>query len=97
MPFIVHHLGDRVYGFWSLATAFVGYYNLLDLGLSSAISQYMCIAIGQKNHNECRVVFNTALRLQLLIGGAALVATPGWWRSRRYSAITRRTYPFSGA
>jgi len=77
MPFIVHHLGDRVYGFWSLATAFVGYYNLLDLGLSSAISQYMCIAIGQKNRDECRVVFNTALRLQLLIGGGALVATAG--------------------
>ncbi len=77
MPFIVHHLGDRVYGFWSLATAFVGYYNLLDLGLSSAISQYMCIAIGQKNHTECRVVFNTALRLQLLIGGGALLATLG--------------------
>lgn len=75
MPFIVHHLGDRVYGFWSLATAFIGYYNLLDLGLSSAISQYMCIALGQKDHAECRVVFNTALRLQLLIGGAALAVT----------------------
>ncbi len=75
MPFIVHHLGDRVYGFWSLATAFIGYYNLLDLGLSSAISQYMCIALGQKDFAECRVVFNTALRLQLMIGGAALAAT----------------------
>jgi O-antigen/teichoic acid export membrane protein len=75
MPFIVHHLGDQVYGFWSLATAFVGYYNLLDLGLSSAISQYMCIALGQTDYAECRVVFNTALRLQLLIGGAALAAT----------------------
>lgn len=77
MPFIVHHLGDRVYGFWSLATAFVGYYNLLDLGLSSAISQYICIALGQKDLVECRVVFNTALRLQLLIGAAALAVTLG--------------------
>lgn len=77
MPLIVHHLGDRIYGFWSLASAFIGYYNLLDLGLSSAVSQYMCIAIGRKDETECRVVFNTALRLQLLIGAAALVVTVG--------------------
>ncbi len=75
MPFIVHHLGDRIYGFWSLAAAFIGYYNLLDLGLSSAVSQYMCIAIGRKDQAECSVVFNTALRLQLLVGGAALLVT----------------------
>jgi len=75
MPFIVHHLGDRAYGFWSLAAAFIGYYSLLDLGLSSAISQYMCIAIGHGDHTECRVVFNTALLLQFLLGGAALLAT----------------------
>lgn len=77
MPLIIHHLGDRAYGFWSLAAAFVGYYNLLDLGLSSAVSQYMCIAIGRKDEGECRVVFNTSLRLQLLIGSAALIITGG--------------------
>jgi O-antigen/teichoic acid export membrane protein len=75
MPLIVHHLGDRIYGFWSLAASFIGYYNLLDLGLSAAISQYMCVAIGQKDVPECRVVFNTALRLQILIGCAALLVT----------------------
>jgi O-antigen/teichoic acid export membrane protein len=75
MPFIVHHLGDRIYGFWSFTIAFVGYYNLLDIGLSSAVSQYICIAIGKKDQAECRVVFNTALRLQSLVGGVALLAT----------------------
>src|SRR5208282_3533766 len=75
MPFIVHHLGDRIYGFWSFTAVFVGYYNLLDFGLSSAVSQYICIAIGRKDQAECRVVFNTALRLQLLVGGVALFAT----------------------
>jgi O-antigen/teichoic acid export membrane protein len=77
MPFIVHRLGDRIYGFWSFAAVFVGYYNLLDFGLSSAVSQYICIAIGRKNSSECRSVFNTALRLQSLIGGVALLATAG--------------------
>lgn len=75
MPFIVHHLGDRIYGFWSLAAAFIGYYSLLDLGLSSAVSQYMSLALGRKDHDECRAIFNTALRINCGLGGIALLAT----------------------
>lgn len=75
MAFIVHHLGDRLYGFWSLTSAFIGYYSLLDFGLSSAVSQYICIAIGHNDPAECRVVFNSALRIQSLLGGAVLLAT----------------------
>ena len=75
MPFIVHHLGDRTYGFWALAASFIGYYSLLDFGLSSAVSQYMSIAIGRNDDAECRAVFNTALRINLLLGGLALLVT----------------------
>lgn len=75
LPFIVHHLGDRVYGFWSLAIALIGYYGLLDFGVSSAVSQYVCTAIGRNDPAECRAVFNAALRIQCAIGGVALLAT----------------------
>jgi O-antigen/teichoic acid export membrane protein len=75
MPFIVRHLGDRIYGFWTLAFAFIGYYGVLDFGLSSAVTQYISIAIGHNDPDECRAVFNTALRVQLLLGGAVLLAT----------------------
>jgi O-antigen/teichoic acid export membrane protein len=75
MPFIVHHLGDRLYGFWSLAAAFIGYYGLLDFALGSAVSQHLCVAIGRNDPSECRAVFNAALRVQLLLGGLALLAT----------------------
>jgi O-antigen/teichoic acid export membrane protein len=75
MPFVVHHLGDRVYGFWSLAAAFIGYYELLDFGLSSAVSQYLSVAIGRSDPTECRAVFNAALRIQSLMGAAALLVT----------------------
>jgi O-antigen/teichoic acid export membrane protein len=75
MPFVVHHIGDRLYGFWSVACAIIGYYALLDLGLSSAISQYICIAIGRKEQGECRLIFNTALRIQLVLGSIAFLAT----------------------
>jgi O-antigen/teichoic acid export membrane protein len=75
MPFVVRHLGDRIYGFWSLASAVIGYYWLIDFGLSSAVSQYLCIAIGRNEQAECRAIFNTALRIQLLFGGIALLVT----------------------
>src|SRR5580704_9349339 len=75
MPFVVHHLGDRIYGFWALALSFIGYYSLLDFGLSSAVSQYMSVAIGRNNDAECRAVFNTALRINLLLGAIALFVT----------------------
>lgn len=75
MPFIVHHLGDRIYGFWTLAFTFIGYYFLLDFGLSGAVSQFMSIALGRNDHAECKAVFNTSLRIQSFLGGIALLAT----------------------
>ena len=75
MPFIVHHLGDHLYGFWTLAATFVGYFGLLDFGLSSAVSQYLGMAIGKNDSMECSAVFNAALRIQLLLGGVALFVT----------------------
>ena len=77
MPLIVRHLGDRLYGFWSLAGALIGYYDLLDFGLSIAVSQYLSIEIGRRNEAECRGVFNAALRIQTLFGAVALLATVG--------------------
>lgn len=88
IPYIVHHLGDRLYGFWALAGTFVGYYGLLDFGLSAAVSQYVCVAIGRDDHSECRGIFNTAFRVQSIIGGIAFlvtlalaVAAPLIWRN----------------
>jgi O-antigen/teichoic acid export membrane protein len=75
MPYIVHNFGDRLYGFWSLALAFIGYYGLLDFGLSSAVSQYLCIAIGKKDTDECSTVFMTALCIQSFLGCIALIVT----------------------
>jgi O-antigen/teichoic acid export membrane protein len=75
MPFVVRHIGDRLYGFWTLAGTFIGYYGLLDLGLSSAVSQFIGIAIGQNDRTECRAIFNAALRIQTLVGCVALLVT----------------------
>ena len=75
LPLLVHHLGDRLYGFWALAGTFVGYYGMLDLGLTGTVNQYIASAIGRKDDQECNLIFNTALRIHSGMGGIALLIT----------------------
>jgi O-antigen/teichoic acid export membrane protein len=75
MPFVVHSLGDRMYGIWTLVAAFIGYYGVLDLGLSQAISRYLARSLGAADSEECNRIFNTSLRIYLLIGGGVLLLT----------------------
>ncbi len=49
MPFVVHHLGDRTYGFWALIAAVLGYYGILDLGIVTAVQYHVGKAIGDGN------------------------------------------------
>ncbi|MCD6184284.1 MAG: hypothetical protein J7K84_00615 [Deltaproteobacteria bacterium] len=54
MPFIIHSLGERLYGVWLLIAAFVGYYGLLDLGISAAVTRFVSrsIGAGKREHNK---------------------------------------------
>ena len=61
MPFLVHSLGNRWYGFWALAGSILGYYGLLDLGLSSAVTRFVSQAFGQKRHDEINILVNSAI------------------------------------
>jgi O-antigen/teichoic acid export membrane protein len=51
MPFLVHSLGDRNYGFWALTGAILGYYGILDFGIVSAVQFYVAKALGEKDLN----------------------------------------------
>ncbi len=72
VPFLVHALGDRMHGFWVLIGRFMGYYGVLDLGLSSAVARFVSRAYGQNDYDEINCVFNTSLVLFGLIGLVAL-------------------------
>jgi O-antigen/teichoic acid export membrane protein len=67
-PIIVHGLGDHNYGLWALLGVMIGYYNLLDLGLATAVSRYMATSFGAGDRESATSVFNTALRLYSVIG-----------------------------
>ncbi|RLC74017.1 MAG: hypothetical protein DRI61_17365 [Chloroflexi bacterium] len=68
MPFVIHSLGNRMYGLWVLIGSFLSYYGLLDLGISSAVRRFVSQALGKKNVYEVNMVVNTAVILFSLIG-----------------------------
>ncbi len=73
MPFVVHSLGERMYGFWTLIATFIGYYGLLDFGLSVAVNRHIATAIGSEDTKKCNKIFCTAFFIYTLIGVAALL------------------------
>jgi O-antigen/teichoic acid export membrane protein len=75
MPFVVYALGDRMYGFWTLVGTFIGYYGLLDFGLSAAVNRYIAGAVGSGSKDECNRIFNTAFILFLGLGVVVLLIT----------------------
>src|SRR5215475_10484937 len=74
-PFVIHCLGDRMYGFWALVGTFIGYYGLLDLGLGSAVTCYTARALGKGDREECRRVFSAALQLYVALGLVVLAVS----------------------
>jgi O-antigen/teichoic acid export membrane protein len=61
MPFLVHRLGDRMYGYWALVGAVLGYYGILDLGISPAVSFQFAKAIGGRDNDAPNRILSTAV------------------------------------
>jgi O-antigen/teichoic acid export membrane protein len=98
MPFVVHNLGDRLYGIWTLVATFIGYFPLLDLGLSTAVVRYLASALGQADDEQANRVFNTALRIYSGLGAIVLVVTcvlaalaPLFFKSREDASLFSQT------
>lgn len=87
-PFFVHALGDRYYGIWTLVATFIGYYGLLDLGLSTAVTRFAARSMGEADHDSCNRISNTSLlvfacigALVLLIGAVLAFCSPSFSRT----------------
>jgi len=68
MPFVIHSLGDRMYGLWIVIGSFLTFYGLFDFGLSSAVQRYISRALGTEDHKEANIIANTTLSIYLLVG-----------------------------
>lgn len=75
MPFLVHHLGDRMYGYWALVGAVLGYYGLLDLGIGRAVQFTVGKAIGGGDLESPNRALSTAAVAFTVVGLIALAIT----------------------
>ena len=73
IPFVIHAIGDRWYGFWVLVGSLVGYYGFFELGISTANERFIARALGKGDKEELNRVFNTSLFIFILIGLTALL------------------------
>jgi O-antigen/teichoic acid export membrane protein len=66
-PFVVHHLGNLVYGVWVIITSLVAYMSLLDLGLRGAVTRFVSKGWAQGTHEESSRAASGALWIRLWI------------------------------
>ena len=71
-PYIISYLGKTGYGIWILVSSIIGYYGLLDLGVSSAITRYVARYAGQKDYKSLNETVSTSLVMFCVIGFVAV-------------------------
>ena len=74
-PFIVHRLGNVVYGVWVLATSSVSYFGLLDLGLRNSVTRFVSKGHTTGDHEGASEVLSAALWVRVQIAALVLVLT----------------------
>src|SRR5579872_1762408 len=75
MPFLVHHLGDTVYGYWALVGSILGYYGILDFGIVSAVQFYVAKALGENDGEGANRTISVSFFLFAAIGAVILFVT----------------------
>ncbi len=72
-PFVIHKLGDSIYGVWVLVSSLTGYLGLLDLGIGISVVKYVSEFLGKKDTRKIREIVSGAFLLYSFIGGIALI------------------------
>jgi O-antigen/teichoic acid export membrane protein len=67
-PFLVHMLGDKWYGLWTIATSITGYYYLVDFGLATAVTRYVTQYISKGEDDNANQIINTSLVIYSALG-----------------------------
>jgi O-antigen/teichoic acid export membrane protein len=80
MPFIIKSLGDRLYGIWVLIAGIIGYYGILDFGLSTAVSRFVsrCIGEGKEDQDkQINTILSTSFVFFVIVGIVVLLISIG--------------------
>jgi O-antigen/teichoic acid export membrane protein len=74
-PFIINYLGKTGFGIWKLIASIIGYYGLIDVGSSHAITRYIARYAGQKNYKALNETISTAIAIFAVLGLFVLISS----------------------
>ena len=74
-PFVIEKLGTSAWGVWGMLVAVTGYYSLLDLGVRSAVSQYVTRYWASGDMEGVSRTMSTALGILLGISAVVIPVT----------------------
>ena len=75
MPFLVHSLGDEQYGIWILVGSIIAFYEIMDLGLSSAMQRFLIRAMHGEELEESNISLSNSIALTTGIALIFMLAT----------------------
>jgi O-antigen/teichoic acid export membrane protein len=75
MPFIIHSIGDRWYGLWAIVGAIMGYYGLLDFGLSTATQRYIAKSLSTNDYVGVNTAVTTSFVAFLVLGAISVIVS----------------------
>src|SRR5437899_201013 len=71
-PFLVHRLGQTIYGLWILIASLTGYFSVLDLGIGGSVGRQLAFFRAKNDERGVNSIFSTALAILSGVGGLAL-------------------------
>src|SRR5690625_1183187 len=66
-PYLINRLGVELYGLIPLATAFVSYFNLVTVSISSSVGRYVIIYFQKSDYHKSNIYFNSAFWVLVVI------------------------------
>lgn len=75
MPYLIHTLTDYWYGLWVVIGSLLGFYGVLDMGISSATQRYIAEAMPRNDPKELNAIASTAFGIFTVVGGIAVLIT----------------------
>ena len=67
-PFIVSHVGKEIYGAYLLAMTFIGYFGILDFGVTNTVAKYIAEFNGKNDREKVTKIINSSLFFYIIIG-----------------------------
>ncbi len=77
VPFLLHRLGEAVYGVWALIGSVFAYSVVFQLGLVSAVNRYIPVRLATGDVQGLRAVVSTCAAFLLGVGTVVLLLTLG--------------------